>query len=125
MNATQTDNEFETYDDEAELPPEADEETGPDVLRLPAPFPPRPRRSVSALAAIHRLNRLDEVGCLYRAWIAREVTLGYVQTVLDLTDEEVDVLYKGRDSAMRIDRLGRVTYDEPTVLRAICAVVGD
>jgi len=105
--------------------PEPGDEVSPDVLRLPAPFPPRPKRSVSAMAAIHRLNRLSEVSVMYRAWIEREVTLGYVQTVLDLTDEETEILYRGRDSAMRIDRLGRVTYDEPTLLRAETAVVGD
>lgn len=92
---------------------------------LSAPFETRPRRSERTMATLFRLNRMDEVSQLYRQWIAKEVTLGYVQLAADLTDEESETLYKGRDDAMRIDRFGRVTYDEPTLLRAVCAVVGD
>lgn len=87
-------------------------------------FPARPRRSETALAALVRVNRMAELDFLYRQWIDREVTLTYVQLTADLTDEECDILYRGRDTAMRIDRLGKVTYDEPTLLRAVCAVVG-
>lgn len=108
------------------IDPETDLDPVPDTIPIrSAPFPQRPRRPESVLAAIHRLKRMDEISYLYRAFIAREVTLGYVQLAADLTDEECEVLYRGRDNAMRIDRLGRVTYDEPTILRAICAVVGD
>jgi len=92
---------------------------------LDARFPPRPRRSETALAAVHRMARLEELTWLYHAWISKEVTLSYVQLTADLTDEECDTLYRGRDSAMRIDRFGKVTYDEPTLIRAVCAVVGD
>lgn len=92
---------------------------------IDTPFPRRDRRSEAALALIHRVRRLEEVGYLYRQWISKEVTLGFVQLACDLTDEEAETLYRGRDDAMRIDRLGRVTYDEPTILRAVCAVVGD